>query len=217
MPYQYYQYVQPNRQLPFLVTLDLPDLSKLISDPIRNNPSWPPILVKLPLDIPKFDGKQGDDPKNHVMTFHLWCSSKSIMDDSIQLRLFQWTLTGTATKWYIELPEHSFVDFGSLATVFLTQFQLPIRYEIGIDLLTSLWQNTSTHIFDHIHESIRRRLIKAPILDQLLADWFTKSLLPSIARNVAMGSAVTEEQAISRAQYLDLVFSESGMLYDLIP
>ena len=69
------------------------------------------------------------------------------MDDSVRLRLFQRTLTGIATKWYIELPQHSFVDFGSLATVFLTHFQLPIRYEMGTDLLTSLHQNTSTHIY----------------------------------------------------------------------
>ena len=32
-----------------------------------------------------------------------------------------------------------------------------------------------------------------------------------------MGSAVTEEQAISWAQYLDLGYSESGTLYYLIP
>ena len=32
-----------------------------------------------------------------------------------------------------------------------------------------------------------------------------------------MGSAMTKEQAISRAQYLDLVYFESGTLYDLIP
>ena len=55
MPYKYYQYVEPNRQLPLLETLDLPDLSKLINDPIRHNPSWLAILLKLPLDIPKFD------------------------------------------------------------------------------------------------------------------------------------------------------------------
>ena len=60
------------------------------------------------------------------------------MDDSVQLRLFQRTLIGTAAKWYIELPQHSFVDFGSLETIFLTHFQLPIRYEMGTDLLTSL-------------------------------------------------------------------------------
>ena len=169
--------------------MDFLYLSMLINDPIQHNPSWPPILVKLPSYIPKFDGKQGDDPKNHVMTFHLWCSS-----NSLRLRLFQRTLTGTAAKWYIELPQHSFVDFGLLETVFLTHFQLPIRYETGTELLTSLQQNTSTHISHHIHEwRRRRRLIKAPILDQLLADWFTKSLLPPIYRDVAMGSIVTKE------------------------
>ena len=82
--------------------------------------------------------------------------------------------------------------------MFLTHFQLPICYEMGTDLLTSLRHNTSTHISDHIHEWRRqRRLIKAPIPDQLLVDWFTESLLPPIARDVAMGSVFTEEQAIS--------------------
>ena len=100
------------------------------------------------------------------------------------------------------------MDFSALETVFLTHFQLSIRYEMGTYLLTSLCQNTSTHILYHIHEwRRRRRIIKAPILDQLLADWFTKSLLPPIARDVAMGGVVTEEQAISRAPYLYLVYS----------
>ena len=132
MPYQYYQYVQPNRQLPFLATLDLPDFSKLINDPIQHNPSWLPIPVKLPSNIPKFDGMQGDDPKNHVMTFHLWCSSNSLMYDSVCLRLFQQTLTGTATKWYIELPQHSFVDFGSLATILHTFRFLSVMKQVLI-------------------------------------------------------------------------------------
>ena len=119
---------------------------------------------------------------------------------------FQRTLTGIAAKWYIELPQHSFWDFNALAMVFLTHFQLLIRYETGTDLLTLLQQTTSTLISDHIHEwRRRRRLIKAPIPDQLLADWFTRYLLPPIARYVSMGGAVTKEQAISRTQYLDLV------------
>ena len=70
---------------------------------------------------------------------------------------------------------------------FLTHFQLPIRYEMGTELLTSLQQSTSTHISDHIHEWRQcQRLIKTTIRDQLLADWFTKSLFPPIARDVAM-------------------------------
>ena len=42
-------------------------------------------------------------------------------------------------------------------------------------------------------------------------------MLPPISRYVAMGGAVTEEQAINLAQYLDLVYSQSRTLYDLIP
>ena len=60
-------------------------------------------------------------------------------------------------------------------------------------------------------------MIKAQIPDQRLTDWFTKSIFPPIASDVAMGGVVTEEQAISHAQYLDLVYSQSGTLYELIP
>jgi hypothetical protein len=143
---------QVNRQLPFLATLDLPYLSWLTNDPILHFLFWPVILAKLPSDIPKFDNKPGEDPNNHVMTFHLWCSSNSLMDDSIRLHLFQCTLMGSATKWYIELQCGSFQDFNSLPMDFLTHFQLPIHYEMGTELLTSLRQTNSVHISDHIPE-----------------------------------------------------------------
>jgi hypothetical protein len=104
LPPQSHQYPQVNRELPFLATLDLPDLSRILNDHIHHSPQWPFIPAKLPLDIPKFDGKVGEDPNNHVMNFHIWCSSNSLMDDSIHLRIFQRTLTGSAMKWYIEMP-----------------------------------------------------------------------------------------------------------------
>jgi hypothetical protein len=218
LPPQSHQYPQVNRQLPFLATLDLPDLSRILNDPIRHSPQWPAIPAKLPSDIPKFDGKAGEDPNNHVMTFHLWCSSNSLMDDSIRLRLFQRTLTGAAAKWYIELPRGFFSDFNTLAMAFLTHYQLPIRYDTGTEILTSFKQSSGTHISDHIHEwRRRRRLIKLELPDQLLAEWFTKSFVNKIAKDIAMGGVVTEEQAISRAQYLDLVYSQTGTLYDLLP
>jgi hypothetical protein len=60
-------------------------------------------------------------------------------------------------------------------------------------------------------------MIKVIIPDILLVEWFTKSLLPLIARDVAMGGTIKEEQAIARAQYLDLVYSQSSTLYDFLP
>ena len=75
----------PQLQIPYLASLNISDLSKLTNDPILHDPTWPAMPTKLPSDIPKFEGKAGDDPANHVMTFHLWCSSNRIMDDSIRL------------------------------------------------------------------------------------------------------------------------------------
>jgi hypothetical protein len=154
LPPQSHQYPQVNRQLSFLATLDFPDLSRILNDPIRHSPQWPSIPTKLPSDISKF--KVGEDPNNHVMNFHLWCSSNSLMDDSICLRLFQRILTSSAAKWYIELPRGFFSDFNTLAMDFLTHYQLPIRYDTGTEILTSFKQTKGTHISDHIHEWRRR-------------------------------------------------------------
>jgi hypothetical protein len=108
--------------------------------------------TKLPSDILKFEGKVGDDHANHIMTFHLWCSSNNIMDDSIRLRLFQCTLTGASTKWYVKEKPGSHATFESLAKAFLTFFQLPIRHDNGLELLSDFKQTTSTHIAYHIHK-----------------------------------------------------------------
>jgi hypothetical protein len=76
---------QQQPKLPFLATLHLPDLTRLLNDPICHDPRWPPMPTKLPSDIPKFEAKPNEDPGDHVTTFHLWCSSNSLKDDSVQL------------------------------------------------------------------------------------------------------------------------------------
>jgi hypothetical protein len=125
-------------KLPFLATLEFPDLSKLTNNPIRHHFAWPLVPVKIPTDIPKFDGKIGEFPTNHITTYHLWCVSNSFLDDSIKLWLFPKILIGNMVKWFIKLPSTTFFYFQSLAIAFLTHFQLPIRYEMGTELLTSL-------------------------------------------------------------------------------
>lgn len=80
--------------------------------------------------------------------------------------------------------------------------------------MTSLKKLMSTHISYHIHEWRRRHcLVKVYIPEQSLAEWFIKSLLPIINEDVAKGGVVTKEQVISRAQYLDLVYTQSSTLY----
>ena len=59
--------------------------------------------------------------------------------------------------------------------------------------------------------------MKVYIPDQILAEWFVKSLLPKITEDVAKAGVVTEEQVIAQAQYLDLVYTQSGTLHEKIP
>jgi hypothetical protein len=91
-------------RLPFLATLNMIDLSKLMNNHMHHDLSCPSIPTKLPSDIPKFEGRTSEDPGDHVTTFHLWYSLNSLNDNSIWLRLSQRTLTGVSRKWYIELP-----------------------------------------------------------------------------------------------------------------
>jgi hypothetical protein len=109
-----------------------------MNDPILHDLTWPNIPTKLPRDIPKFEGKTGEDPANHIMTFHLWCYSNNIMDDSIRLRLFQITLTSSSAKWYVDEKAGSHATFKSLAKAFLSFFQLPVRHDCNTPIYPSL-------------------------------------------------------------------------------
>ena len=60
-------------------------------------------------------------------------------------------------------------------------------------------------------------MVKTFVHDQLLVEWFIKSLMPSITEDVAKGGVVAEEQVIAHAQYLDLIYTQSSMIYDKIP
>jgi hypothetical protein len=147
--------------------------------PICHDPRWPPMPMKLPSGIPKFEAKPNEDPGDHVTTFHIFCSSNSLKYDSVQLRLFQRTLIGSAAKWYIELDRSRYSSFGELAMAFLNHFQLPVRYDVGTELLANFEQTTMDHISDHIREwRCRKSLIKVPVPPAFLLEWFLKSLVP---------------------------------------
>ena len=121
-------------------------------------------------------------------------------EDSVRLRLFQRTLMSTAAKWYIELPSAAFSIFWGLASAFLSQFQLQVRYDFKTDLLSTFRQNKATHISDHIQEWRRQKsLIKATIPPEFLLEWFLKSLFSYISKDVSTSGVTNKEEAILRA------------------
>jgi hypothetical protein len=157
--------------------------------------------TKFPLDIPNFEAKPNEDPGNHVTTFHLWFSSNSLRDNFVQLCLFQHTLIESATKWYIELDRSRYSTFGKLAMVFLNHFQLPMKYNFNTELLANFEQKKVDHISNHIQEWRRwKSLIKVPVPPAFLLEWFLKSLVPHLSKDVATTGVFLEEEAIMRAQ-----------------
>ena len=125
---------------------------------------------------------------------------------------------GLAAKWYIELPRGAYALFDDLSMTFLNHFHLPLRYDVGTELLSTFRQDKSTHISDHIQECRRRkRLIKAFIPPEFILEWSLKSLLPYIAKDVSTSEVQNEQQAIFRAQELDLIYAQFRILYDIIP
>ena len=103
-------------------------------------------------------------------------------------------------KWYIKIPHSLYPDFSSLASRFLKYFQLPIRYDEGVEILLSYQQNTTTHITDHIHEWCHHRsLCKIQLEDRIFLNCFLKILLPPIAKDIASECLQIEEEAILKA------------------
>jgi hypothetical protein len=84
--------------------------------------------------------------------------------------------------------------------------------------MSALHQDKATHISDHIQEWHRwKRLIKAYIPPEFLLEWFLKSLLPYISKDVSTSGVTSEEEAIFKSQQLDLIYAQSGMLYKILP
>ena len=60
-------------------------------------------------------------------------------------------------------------------------------------------------------------LIKAFIPPKFLLEWFLKSLLPYITKDVSTSGVQNKEQTIFTAQELDLIYAQSRLLYEIIP
>ena len=109
-------------RFPFLAMLNFLDLSRLMNDLVFHNLTWHLVLTKIPLYIPKFEGKKGEYPGDNVTTFHLWCLSNSLNHDSIRMRMFQCTLRSPSTKWYIKIHGGMYRSFKYLANIFINHF-----------------------------------------------------------------------------------------------
>jgi hypothetical protein len=92
-----------------------------------------------------------------------------------------------------------------------------MRYNIVTKILANFKQITTDHISNHIQEWRRRKsLIKVPVPPAFLLEWFLKSLVPQLSKDVVTSIFFSEEDAIMRAQQFELIYSQSGLLYNIL-
>jgi hypothetical protein len=60
-------------------------------------------------------------------------------------------------------------------------------------------------------------LIKVPVPLDFLLEWFLKYLVPQLSKDVATSTVFSEEEAIMRAQQLELIYSQYNLLYEVLP
>ncbi|KAK4707408.1 hypothetical protein R3W88_033054 [Solanum pinnatisectum] len=75
-----------------------------------------------------FGGLAHEDPNEHIRNFmdvYGPFSFKNILQESVHLRLFSFSLMGEATKWLAELPRDSITSWEELTTVFQVRFFPP--------------------------------------------------------------------------------------------
>jgi hypothetical protein len=120
-------------------------------------------------------------------------------------------------KWYIELDHSRYSYFGKLVMAFLNHFQLPVRYDIGTELLANFKHTTADHISDHIREwRCWKSLIKVSVPPALFLEWFLKYLVPQLSKDIATSEVFSKEDAIMKAQQFELIYSQSGLLYNIL-
>ena len=60
-------------------------------------------------------------------------------------------------------------------------------------------------------------MIKVPVPPSFLLEWFLKSFVPQLSKDVATSGVFSEEEALMRSQQLELIYSQSGLLYEVFP
>jgi hypothetical protein len=98
------------------------------------------------------------------------------------------------------------VTFESLDKTFLTLFQLPACHDNGLELLFEFKQTSATD-----------SLCKEETTKEQCLDWFLRLLIPLLSKYVASNFPQTEEATINKAQQYDLIYSQSGYLYTVLP
>ncbi|KAG8655769.1 hypothetical protein MANES_04G064966v8 [Manihot esculenta] len=151
--------------------------------------TYPPLTVPFELKtglihiLPKFSGRENENPHKHLKAFNMICSSmkpQGISEDQIKLRAFPFSLEDFTKDWLFYLPPGSITSWDDMVKAFLNKY-FPTHKSIGIIReITSIKQKPSEDLYDYWErfETLCTECPQHDMSDKALIQFFYGGLSP---------------------------------------
>ncbi|XP_028767372.1 uncharacterized protein LOC114725075 [Neltuma alba] len=133
--------------------------------------------------LPKFNGLAGEDPYNHLKTFHMICTAmkpSGVSEDQIKMRAFPFSLESSAKNWLLRLPPGFITSWDQLKRLFLEKYFPASRTSSIRKDICGCRQMSGESLYEY-YERFKALLSSCPhhqISDTLLIQYFHEGLLP---------------------------------------
>ena len=133
----------------------------MIDSALKKGPKFPKFIHPYPAYVEKFEypkgfkipdfslfaGESSLSSLEHIARFTAQCGD--VNNDLYKLRLFNFSLTGSAFAWYINLPPNSIQSWEELAEKFHEQFYRP-GMEMSVSSLARMAQDSDESPMDYL-------------------------------------------------------------------
>ena len=102
-------------------------------------PNTVPTMDEWGYFLPWFEEKEEDNPAHHVIKFHQYMDQLSIHHEYVLVKMFMYSLDGSARKWYRTLPPSSISSLKDFHDTFNSYYK-----RIYPDERIPLWKTTPT-------------------------------------------------------------------------
>ncbi|KAG8634279.1 hypothetical protein MANES_17G023144v8 [Manihot esculenta] len=168
--------------------------------------TYPPLTVPFELKtclihlLPKFRGRENENPHKHLKEFTIVYSSmrpQGISEDQVKLRAFPFSLDDYAKDWLFYLPPGSITSWDDMVQIFLDKYFPPSKSIGIIREITSIRQKQTEDVYDY-WKRFERLCTGCPqhdMSDKALIQFFYGGLLPSERKfiNVACGGSIIDK------------------------
>ena len=142
-------------------SVDVVEVQRMIDSALKKGPKFPKFIHPYPAYVEKFEypkgfkipdfslfaGESSLSSLEHVARFTAQCGDVS--NDLYKLRLFNFSLTGSAFAWYINLPPNSIQSWKELVEKFHEQFYRP-GMEMSVSSLARMAQDSDESPMDYL-------------------------------------------------------------------